>query len=891
MDADQTDADPSESQLARPGDRIGHYRIVSELGRGGMGIVYRARDLDLGREVALKRPWPRIAADPECRRRFLREGRSAAVIAHPNIVQVFEAFEYDDCPWLALQYVPGRNLESVLAQQMRLPVEAVLRYGEDIASALKAAHDRSILHRDIKPCNVLISSDDRALLSDFGLACAVRGTEVDPSATTESEQITSDGAVVGTPRYMSPEQALGRPLDKRSDIFSLGSVLYELCTGVPAFSSSQLHGLTDAIIHTEPEPISRLNYEVPNELERIIRKAMAKRPDERYIDVGELLVDLRALRRKREMEEYAPPSPARRERSGRLSPWLLLALPILVAGLVWYIRSGPGAQTIPRVDPVQVTSADTWEGHPVISPDGGRLAYASDEGGDVDVYVVDVHGGGAPLRITNDPATDDSPTWFPDGSAIAFTSDRTGRSSIWKTGQLGGGATLLLEEAWQPAISPDGSRVAFARPGPSRYSRIGVASLSDPADLTMLTDDQGGVWDHEHPSWSPDGRQICYATRHGLWSVPSSGGSPHRLTTEAELDCDPVWSPSGRRIYFTSHRQGTIALWRVEASGEKPERVTFGTSQECQPSISRDGARLAYATRIITRNLIIHDLRTGRETALRTLPDAYQAAISVDQSLLVFVSPGAGKELALWLQPLEGGIPSGPPRQLTDHPGDSSHPAFSPDGRWIAYQRILKEERDIWIIPTRGGQPARFTEDPAGDMGPDWSPDGSMIAFASERGGKGSRIWIGPVLEGKPSGPARCLGDEPVQAFAPVWSPDGTQIVLVGADREGNGAWIVPVDGGVPPRPVTPTATITRAHWDASRGDLLISGVWEGRRYTLHRFSPHGGSGAPLDPPVDLGPETAPPTFDVSVDGRLVVFPREEAKGDIWLLEARGGRY
>jgi len=293
----------------------------------------------------------------------------------------------------------------------------------------------------------------------------------------------------------------------------------------------------------------------------------------------------------------------------------------------------------------------------------------------------------------------------------------------------------------------------------------------------------------------------------------------------------------------------------------------------------------------VTRNLIIHDLWTGQETALRNLPDAYQAAFSPDQRLLVFVSPGVGKEFALWLQPLERGLPSGPPQRLTDHPGDASHPVFSPDGRWLAYQRIIKEERDIWIIPVGGGQPVRFTDDPAQDMNPAWSPDGSMIAFASERGEKGTHLWVGPVRDGRPAGPARCLNEEPIQAFAPVWSPDGTQMAFIGSSAEGNGTWIIPADGSAPARPLTPAAVITRADWDASTGDLLVSGIWQGHRYGLRRVSPRDGSGAVLEPPVDLGPESAPPTFDISADGRLVVFPREEVKGDIWLLEARRGRY
>ncbi len=890
MDTDEGDQGTAESIPTQPGDHIGHYEIIAEIGRGGMGIVYRARDENLGRDVALKRPWPSLAANADCRRRFLREARAASVVSHPNVVQVFEAFEADGCPWIASQHVTGRNLEAVLRGQKRLPVDAVLRYGEDLASALKAAHDRNILHRDVKPQNVLVSSDDRAMLSDFGLACSVRSPEVDPLATTESPRITSEGAVVGTPRYMSPEQVLGRPVDRRSDIFSLGSVLYELCTGAPAFAASERGGLNDAIIHREPEPISRFTHEVPEELGRIIRKMMAKLPEERYQDAGELLVDLRALRRQRDLGLYSethplrPPDFARRRALRRL--WLLL-IPAAITTYLVFLRSREAP--LPRAAPVQVTSTDAWERWPVLSPDGGRIAYVSDVRDNTDIYIIDAHGG-VPLRITDDAAVDDFPTWFPDGSALAFASDRSGEPSIWKTGQLGGGATLLLANGEQPDLSPDGSRLAFVRRGPTRYSRIWVAPVTNPARATMVTNDGGGTWDHEHPSWSPDGRMICYATRHGLWTVPAAGGAARRLTSEAELDCDPAWSPTGRQVYFTSHRQGTIALWRIAARGGKPERVTLGSSQECLPSVSNDGTRLVYATEIRTRNLIVRDLRSGREVVLRDLSDAHQPAFSPDQRWLVVVSPGVGKELALWLQPFTEGVPSGPPRQLTDQPGDCAHPAFSPDGKFIVYQRIVDENRDLWTIPVRGGQSVRFTEDPAADMNPAWSPDGSAVAFVSERG-EGCGLWVASVRDGRPAGPARLIDTEAVQAHAPVWSADGSTIFFVGVDDRGSEVWMVPADGPASARALTSGAGVIRTRWDTAQGDLLVCGTWGGHRFALRRLSPVDGTVTAVEPPVDLGPETAPPTFDVSRDGRTLVYPRTETKGDIWLLEAREGRY
>jgi Tol biopolymer transport system component len=874
------------------GRTVAHYKICALLGEGGMGRVFRATDLELDREVALKCLSPGLVADPDCRRRFLHEARAASKVSHPNIVQVFEAFEADGYPWLALQYVSGRDLGLQLAERGRLPAATVLRYGEDLASALKVAHAHGILHRDIKPGNILIDQEDRALIGDFGLARILSPSGENAASKPASTTITPAGAIIGTPRYMSPEQALGRPVDQRSDIFSLGVVLYEMCTGAPAFTASSLGSLSDAIVHREPKPISQFTYEVPDDLERIIRKSMAKLPEERYQNGGELLVDIRAVRRKHEFRAYAEahpdaPGPSAKRPAGRLL-WVLPFVAILALLIVRAILDA-GEHPIPIAAPVRVTSADGWEGQPAISPDGGRIAYASDVGGNLDIYVIDAHGG-TPLRLTDDPGIDSHPAWFPSGGSLVFASDRGGRPSIWKMGQFGGGATLLVQDAEQPAVSPDGDWIAFSRAAPGADSRIGVASVTDPGRITMLTDDQGGLWAHEYPTWSPDGRKICYATRHGLWEVPSSGGSARRIATDTDPDQDPVWSPSGRHIYFTSHREGTTALWRVGAKGGAPERVTLGDSRQCQPSLSTDGRRLAYATQTLTRNLVLYDQMTSQETIVRDLADADQPAFSPDGQFLVFVSSRGGKKLDLWLQPMGEGLPTGSPRQLTSGPGDANYPAFSPDGRWIAYYQVIGQDRDLWVIPTRGGQPIRFTEDPSSDMQPVWSPDGGRIAFVSERGG-GSRVWVAPVSQGRPAGSARMLEDEPVIALAPAWSPDGRRIAFVGSDSSGNEAWIVPVDGRSRARRLTAGANVTSVRWDPVCGDLIVCGTWGGGRFGFRRLQAGEGEPAASGPPIDAGPESSLPLFDVSPDGRNLVFAREEVSGDIWLLETQKGGY
>ena len=860
-----------------------------------MGIVYRARDAELKREVALKCPWPAWAADPHHRERFLREARAAARISHPNVIEVYEVFEHEGHPWLALQLIAGEDLEALLLAKGRQPVPTILRIAEDLATALQAAHAHDVLHRDVKPRNVLITPDGRALLGDFGLARILPPTEVASSLSTQKASLTQTGAIVGTPRYMSPEQALGKPLDARSDIFSLGTVLYEMCTGSPAFSPSEEGGLYEAIIHREPEPISRFTYEVPAELERIIRKTIAKLPEERYPDARDLLVDLCALRRKLEHEEYAEAHPRETVRAPGRRRWTaalvtLTAVAAAAAIALWLTTQRDRDLSLPRGQPRQITRGDALEWQPAFSPDGGRIAFASNAAGNLDIYIVDARGGN-PLQLTQHPASDQYPTWFPDGSALAFQSSRGGKTAIWKIGQLGGGATLILEDAGYPAISPDGRRIAFSTWGPGGKVRIGVTELDDPANVTMITHDNEGIWNHRHPAWSPDGQRVCYAAHHNLWVVPAAGGGAQPLSTEGKYDSNPAWSPSGRHVYFSSDRDGTLALWFISVATGRVQRLTMGTGRENHCSVARDGSRIAYSTQETVHELIGLDLSTGAETPLRSPHDAVMPAVAPDKSSIVFVSSRGGSDSNLWRQPLEAGVPAdAAPQRLTEQTGEVSHPIFSADGRWVAYYRILgSERRDVWVVPAAGGQPVQITDHTARDIHPAWSPDGNRLAFVSERDGS-AHIWLATFADGRRTGSATRLTQRELRPSAPVWSPDGTVIAFVGVSAGTAEVWILPSEGSAPARRVTHGAGARRIRWHPVTGGLLVSGLWGRESVSLRSVAVDGGESSPLDPPPYLGP-AAVGFFDISADGTFLVYPRDDLKGNIWLLEATNGTY
>jgi Tol biopolymer transport system component/predicted Ser/Thr protein kinase len=866
------------------GHTLLHYRIEQRIGEGGMGVVYRAHDEHLVRDVAIKVITAGYLGDHAARKRFRQEALALSKLNHPNIETVFDFSTQEGIDFLVMEYIPGTTLKERIAGGP-LPEKEIAHLGLQLAEGLTAAHLQGIVHRDLKPGNIMITPDDRLKILDFGLAKLMEpeGLEGRRDRSTTSQP----GA--GTLTYMAPEQLSGKLVDHRTDIYGAGTILYEMTTGRHPFQGQVVGSLIDDILHRLPVPPSQFRSAISSRLEEIILKCLEKDPEDRYQSSRDLQIDLRRLCGSTDPRMLPYPVPKPRPRLRYLwAAGAIVALILCVLAVLWIIPGeGPAP---PSGHPLQVTKAESWEGEPAISPDGGRIAYSSNEAGNLQIYVVDVHGG-TPLRLTSDKANNEEPAWFPDGSAIAFASDRGGKHGIWKTGQLGGDPMPMIENAIHPAISHDGTQVAFSRQIEGGSLRIGVAPIADPSRARILTGGDGGLWDHEYPAWSPDGRMICYTSRHGLWLVPSAGGKARPLTA-GDRDFDPVWSPDGRHVYFASYREGTVALWRVNASGGSPERITLGTASEAHPSVSRDGARLAYSTGMPagmpSRWVVVLDRDTGAEAPITDRKTEFMAAVSPDKKQIVLTSDRYGPYFDLWLQPLSHGKPSGAARRLVSQGGNLSHPVFSPDGRWIAYYGILGEQRDIWTVSVEGGEPIRFTEDPAPDYQPFWSPDSSQLAFVSERDGR-QQIYLEAIRDGRPAGPPRRLETGGVACEAPAWSPDGKQIAFIGVSNDKTEVYVVPVEGSSTPRQVTAGAHAWRVRWDGPTGNLLVSGNWGENTVSLRRVMLRGGPPIPLEHPVIFGPGNAVGLFDVSPDGRLVVYSRERLTGDIWLLEGKTG--
>jgi Tol biopolymer transport system component/serine/threonine protein kinase len=771
------------------GRTLSHYRILEEIGRGGMGEVYLAEDTALDRKVALKVLPPELANNDDRRARFTREAKALAALNHPNIVTIHSVESTDGVDFITMEFVRGKTLTELL-QRNGLPLDRFFEIAIPLADAVAAAHHVGISHRDLKPANVMVSGDGRVKVLDFGLA---KLQEVPDAAVTglPTHTVTQEGRIVGTLGYMSPEQAEGRRVDGRSDLFSLGVVFYEMLTGERPFRGDTPTALLASILRDTPPPAGSLNPAIPRELDRIVNRCLAKDMSQRIqtaLDVRNQLEEVKADVASGERDVEA----AGRQRS--LNRWLVVAtLALLVgigAGLVYILQ--PDANALPKFDnPTRLTTATGAEASATWSPDGGRLAFESNQTGNWDIWVTQV-GGAAAVNLTADHRGDDRlPSWSPDGNDIAFHSSREG-GGVFVMPALGGPARKILSTP-PPAIAPvlgwsapqwsrDGSELiaAFAGPETTLLVRLSFAS-QEITSVALEGRCTRGM------SWSPDGRILACAEGlptyevNRMWITSVAGGDRIFLTAGGEsLYASPSWSPDGRFLFFTSNRGGSMDLWRQEIGTDgRPvrdaERVTTALGA-IHARFSPQSDTLAYASdQTIANAWRVPILRERAATWADAEPLTSEQArvahldVTTDGKRLVFSSNRSGSP-DLWLLSTSGGEF----KRLTSDPAEERAPQFSSDEKQIAFHSTRTGNRDIWVIPVEGGPARALAPHPATDWFPTWSPDDSEIAFISDRANLGTDIWVVPSAGGEP----RALTDHPSQDEWPAYSPDGQSIVF-----------------------------------------------------------------------------------------------------------------
>jgi Tol biopolymer transport system component len=873
------------------GKTISHYQILEPLGGGGMGMVYRAQDTRLNRTVALKFLSPELIRDSKAKQRFVNEAQAASALDHPNICTIFEIDETkDERMFIVMALYEGQTLDRKIAKGP-LELDEAISIAVQVAQGLVRAHQVGIVHRDIKPANIMITEDGLVKILDLGLA-----------KVSGQRSLTQPGTVMGTVAYMSPEQASGQDVDRRTDIWSLGVVLYEMIAGQLPFKGDHDHAVSRAILDSTPTPLTSLRTGVPPELEHIVVRALEKSPRDRHQTSEDFLSELQRFRRD---SDSLPPTMTRRilttavpVRRARIPwSWIIAGGVVLIGLLAWLAPRliDPRSSMLAIAHTTPLTTAPGLEEEPTWSPDCTRIAYASDQGGDLDIWVRQARAG-QPLNLTpGSKGYDGMPVWSPDGQWIAFVSERDG-GGIFVMPALGGAPRRVMPFAfvassrvgYVPTLSwsPDRTKLAYA-------SQNGLHVVSSeggiPVNIPLPVDQP--AFSYSRPAWSPDGQRIACAVLTGagttvstIWTVGADGEDPIPITDGQSFDHCPNWSGDGKRLFFVSDRSGSGDIWWMpighRGQGIGPARSLTAGLGVGSFSLSRDAKTLAYSK--VTERVNIWSISIRSERAL-TLDEA--RAVTEENHLIEFVTLSPDKEWIafdsnrsgnqdIWLMRTDGSDL----RQFTTNRAHDWYPRWAPDGKQIVFQSLRSGNRDIYKKPVVGGAATPITRNTADDMFPIWSPDGEEIAFFSNRTGA-RNLWVVSSGGGEPRELTR------QSAALPLWSHDGKRLVF-SSDYTGSvELFLVPAEGGE-------TVQLTHGEWA-----ILLPGFWSRDGQTIYAYGEGGpgGHGANLwaislvdgssRPLLDLRGSSKWPNWGLSGDEDMLYFTLRERRGDLWLAE------
>lgn len=742
------ESEPSPGGGIRIGERIGRFVITGNLSRGGMGEVYSARDTELGRVVALKFLTPEMLGLHGAIEKFIREAQTASALNHPNIVTIHEVLRHESNVAIVMELVEGITLRALRATPV--PWREGLKIGQQVCQALAAAHAQGIIHRDIKPENIILRPDGCVKLLDFGLARTIAPQERGLNWTSHP------GLLAGTWRYMSPEQARGEKVTAATDIFSLGIVLYELCSGKHPFDAEDAFETLHAIVTAEADSLSARAPGVPYSLDSLVHAMLAKQPSERpsaqevASKLGEILSPAASI-------------PARRQRR---RVWIaVLALVLLAAGASFLIiRKTPQQFTNWRIEPL--TSQAGWESNPALSPDGQSVAFTWTDrlDGQKQLYVKRLNES-EPIRLTSSESAGQigSVVWSPDGKRIAFKRQSGIPGGIYSIKSTGGDEQKILDLVnanlsssidW----SPDGTQLAFSDSSPGQgHLAIYVYNLrtGEKRRLTSPPADNWGDWD---PTFSPDGARVAFKRVAGFWAddiylAPEGGGIARRITNMATGIWGHAWTADGESLIVSCQRSSTIfGIWLFPLNAQRgPQVISQGGTDAITPTAARKSNRISWVNQL-------WDLNIYRVSA-------------------------AGLN---------------PPRKLIASTARDQGADYSPDGKRIAFVSDRSGSREIWLGTADGERQTRVTNFNGPPLGnPKWSPDGRYLAFDSRARGR-AEIFIVDCSLRFQSCEAPKLLQTGIPAEAPNWSADGQFIYFASGQTGTWELWKASVHGGNP---------------------------------------------------------------------------------------------
>jgi len=849
-----------------PGSHIGPYEVISVLGAGGMGEVYKAHDPRLGRDVAIKILPSAAAADLERRARFEREARAVAALNHPNIVTIHAVEEAEGVPFFTMEYVEGRTLAQTIPSR-GLPLDELLRIAIPLTDAVGAAHQRGILHRDLKPANVMLTADGRVKVLDFGLAKLREALiQADGGAQTTAEA-TGEGRILGTVAYMSPEQAEGKPLDQRSDVFSLGILLYEMATGQRPFKGDTSVSVISAILKDTPGSVTDLRPDLPRDLARILKHALSKDPEHRYQSAKDLRNDLETLKEDLDSGEVAGTvaRSAGAQVGGRrrlvAAGVLFVAVALAAVGTWWAFRLLAPAQPAPPAKRLfeeftlkQLTTEPISDRVVAVSPDGRYVAYAFVEGGREGLRVRQVEPPATVQVVPPDDARYNGVAFTPDGNRLyysAYAKGGTALATLYEVPVLGGTPRRLVEDVDSAVtFSPDAARFAFMRGLPNVGVALMVANADGTGERALVVRPKAFII--FTCAWSPNGRTIAAAAydegaRIAIFAVDAATGAVTRVGARQWDEVESLaWERDGRALIVAATDRAVadaMQLWEVTVPDGSLRRITTDIAGYRRVIFTADG-----------RTLVA--LRSEWRGTLWVGPSAHPDRVERIASVPNRVS-------SQW------------------------RIGWTPDGR-ILHTATVSGNPDVWAVRPDGSDVRQLTTSPGSDRAAVAAPDGRYIVFLSDRDGR-DRIW-----RMEPDGGRQTPLTEGPEDHHPVVVGDSRYVYFARWDQASGPVHMVAIEGGKP-APVTggAWAGVPAGFWPAAAspdGTLIFGTSWNQEQGGVRvDVVPTGGQGAVRKLAMTVAYDTDY-RLSWAPDGRAITFTRvTDGAANLWRQPLDGG--